>query len=328
MGMHRGADRRTLEEAAAWFTRLKQASVSEATIEEFFAWRRTPANGAAYAQVEARWKQADRVRNDPELVRLTEAALRRETPWMKLRRWFRGPILPLSVAAVLLGGTLVATYAQFRGTVFQTGVGAQQIVRLEDGSLLRLNTDSKVTVRFSRDERRVQLVRGEGYFEVAHDAARPFIVMAGSARVRAVGTKFDVRRTGETTRVTLVEGRVQVSRATQARTWTLDPNQQITVNGVATPPRPVDAAETTSWTTGQLRFRETPLAAAVDEVNRYSRRKITLDADHLSDVRVNGVFETGNTQAFVSAVTDLFDLEAVTTSDGLILRPRPSAPGD
>lgn len=328
MGTHRGEDRRPLEEAADWFTRLKQASVSEATIEEFFEWRRTPANDAAYTEVEARWRQADRVRNDPELVRLTEAALRRDTVRMKLQRLLRRPSLYLTLATLVVIGGLAVLVAQFRPQSFQTDVGVQQIVRLDDGSLLRLNTDSKVEVRLGRKERHVRLLRGEGFFEVAHDALRPFIVESGATQVRALGTKFDVRRNGVDTQVTLVEGRVRVSRSRRPEAWTLAPNQQITVNGVARGPRPADAAETTSWTTGRLRFRETPLASAVAEVNRYSRIKISLEADHLDAVRVNGVFETGDTQAFVSAVTELLALRAETTADGIVLRARAPSSSD
>lgn len=327
MGTHRGEDRRVLEEAAAWFTRLKQSSVSEATIEEFFAWRELPVNAEAYAEVVARWRQADRVRNDPELVALTEAALRKETLLTRLRRLLRRPLLPLSLATLALGGLLVLLVAQFRPQIYETDVGAQQIVRLDDGSVLRLNTDSKVAIRFGRTQRTVRLLRGEGFFEVAHDPGRPFVVEAGATRVRALGTKFDVRRLRAGTQVTLLEGRVQVTRSSRPETWTLKPNQQITVNGTVAPPRGMDATAASSWTTGHIRFHETPLAAAVAEMNRYSRTKIVLDADHLVDIRVNGMFETGNTQAFLSAVTELFGLEAVTTSDGYVLRSRvpPSA---
>jgi len=329
MGTHRGDDRRVLEEAAAWFTRLKQPSISEATVEEFFAWRGEPVNAEAYAEVVARWRQADRVRNDPELVALTEAALRKETVPVRLRRLLRRPVLPLGLATLALGGVLlVLLVLQFRQQTYETDIGAQQIVRLDDGSVLRLNTDSKAAIHFRRTQRTVRLLRGEGFFEVAHDPGRPFVVEAGATRVRALGTKFDVRRLEAGTQVTLLEGRVQVTRSSRPEAWTLRPNQQITVNGTVTAPRPADAAAASSWTTGRIRFHETPLAAAVAEMNRYSRTKIVLDADHLLDIRVNGMFETGNTQAFLSAVTELFGLEAVTTSDGVVLRSRAASSAD
>jgi transmembrane sensor len=328
MATRRADHRRRLDEAAAWFTRLRQESVSEAAIEAFFAWRRSPANNAAYAEVEARWRQADRVRNDPDLVRLTETALRRETLAARLQRALRRPIVPVGVAAAALLAALLLLVGQPEPQVYETDVGAQQIVRLDDGSVLRLNTDSEVAVRYAAAERRLILRRGEAFFEVARDPDRPFVVEAGPARVTALGTKFGVRRADESARVTLVEGRVRVARTRAPEVWTLEPDQQITVNGGASAPHSTDAAAATSWTTGRLRFRETPLAAAVAEVNRYSRGKIVLEADHLRSVQVNGVFDAGDSQAFVSAVSELFGLDAATGPDGaVILRPRRAPAG-
>jgi transmembrane sensor len=325
MVTRRADSTRRLEEAAGWFTRLKQTPVSEAAIDAFFEWRRAPENEKAYAEVEARWRQADRVRNDPELVALTEAALRREPLTARLWRRLRihWPLFVLA-AAGLAGAAYVGVTA-FGAHTYRTDIGAQQIVRLEDGSLMRLNTDSKVAVRYSRQVRLLTLIRGEAFFEVAHNAARPFLVEAGSARVRAVGTKFDVRRNGDATQVTLVEGRVQVSRPSRVGQWTLAPDQQITVDGGAVGPKPTLAADTTSWTTGRLRFRETPLATAVEEVNRYSRAKIVLEDARVGEVRVNGVFDTGDSQAFLSAVTALFNLEAIPENGGTVLRARTSS---
>jgi transmembrane sensor len=318
----------SLEEAAGWFTRLKQSPVSEATIDAFFEWRRAPANEKAYAEVEARWRDADRVRNDPELVALTEAVLRRRTVGARLRLHLRSHWPLIGLAAAAIAAAAYIGLVEFGPHIYRTSVGAQQIVQLEDGSLLRLNTDSKVAVRYSRRIRRLTLLRGEAFFEVAHNPARPFVVEAGPAQVRAVGTKFDVRRDGRTTQVTLVDGQVQVSRPSHAERWTLAPDQQITVDGVAAAPQPTLAADATSWTTGRLRFRETPLATAVEEVNRYSRAKIVLDDARVQAVRVNGVFDTGDSQAFLSAVTALFDLEAVPDRGGTLLRARtPSSPG-
>jgi len=78
-------ERRALEEAAGWFMRLQQNKVSEATIDEFFVWRTQSGNGAAYAEVEERMRQTERLRNDPELVRMTEAVLRRPSPAARFR---------------------------------------------------------------------------------------------------------------------------------------------------------------------------------------------------------------------------------------------------
>lgn len=195
MATLRGDDRRTLEDAAAWFTRLKQESVSEKVIDDFLAWRRDPANDAAYAEVEARWRQADRVANDPDLVRLTEAALRKPRFWDVLKRRLSRNLLPLGLVAATLAGALVLLVVQLQPQAYETDVGAQQIVRLSDGSVLRLNTASRVEVRFSQQERRLVLQRGEAFFEVTHDAARRSCARR-CALPSAIGTRSGRRGCG------------------------------------------------------------------------------------------------------------------------------------
>src|SRR5205823_10321982 len=93
---------------------------------------------------------------------------------------------------------------------FETRHGEQLSRRLPDNSVLHLNTDSAVTIRFGKTERLVTLMSGQADFEVAHDPERAFRVFAGAAEVVAIGTKFDVRLEHDATVVTVVEGRVAV----------------------------------------------------------------------------------------------------------------------
>ena len=160
-------------------------------------------------------------------------------------------------------------------TTTSTHVGEQRLVVLNDGSRVRLNTDTKLNVRFGLHERRVVLAKGEAFFEAAHDATKPFIVEADGARVRAIGTKFDVRRAGQNVQVTLVEGRVRVGRAAAPNEVTLLPNQQLSITPQRiSAPAPVDGLQASDWTTGRLVFRGVPLASAIEEINRYTDRKI------------------------------------------------------
>ena len=173
------------------------------------------------------------------------------------------------------------------------------------------------------------LARGEAFFEAAHDAARPFVVEADGTRVRAVGTKFDIRREPDLVRVTLLEGRVQVANADQPASTTLSPNQQLTVTAKGVSPvRQADVAEASAWTSGRLIFHETPLEDAVAEVNRYSSRKLVLDVPvGLARTPVSGAFNTGDTHGFVSAVEGGYDLQSSSDVDGAVhLRPRAPQP--
>jgi transmembrane sensor len=319
------------QEAAAWHTRLSRRSVTTRELKAFRDWRRDPAHAAAYAEVDAAWSAAGELALDPDLQAATARALAQPPPRPTVA-WFAipkaGPLAGLAVVAVAVGLGYF-TYEARTAPSWSTRTGEQRLVVLQDGSRIRLNTDSKVQVRYRSDRRDITLLRGEAFFEASHNPDRPFTVTAGPAAVRAVGTRFDVRRDGVAVRVTLVEGKVDVRQATGPST-TLLPNQQLTVTAKAiTPPRPADAPGATSWTAGRLIFRNTPLREAVAEVNRYATKKIVLDGpDALTERPVSGAFNTGDTGSFVSAVDTLFNLQPRIDPDGdTHLGSRAAAPG-
>lgn len=311
-------------EAADWFAQLNSRVVTTPALEAFYAWRRDPAHDAAYERIEALWETSGRLKADPRTRNDVAGALARGARRRRWRGWLKTTIAPLGGLALAGAAALyVADLAQTSG--YRTHVGEQRLIALEDGSRVRLDTDTELNVRLRPHERDVRLVRGQAFFEVAHDAARPFIVEADGARVRALGTRFDVRLQGGQARVTLVEGAVEVTRreAGQVRRWRLAPGQGLAATAPAAQPAAVDIAQATSWTSGQLLFHATPLSAAVDEVNRYSRTKLVLDAPALAASPVNGRFDVGDTPAFVAAVCDLFDLAADPAQNGEIrLRPK------
>jgi transmembrane sensor len=133
------------------------------------------------------------------------------------RTWFRGwrrLAIAASVGAVaIVGGTL--TMLELSAPIYATALGEQRSIQFADGSTVELNSRSKIRVKYSKQERDVDLLEGQTLFHVAHDASRPFIVAVGATRVRAVGTQFDVYKKSNGTVVTVVEGRVAVYSATQ-----------------------------------------------------------------------------------------------------------------
>lgn len=329
---------RAKEEAAAWFARLNTRSISAAALEEFRIWRQTPGNREAYAAIEAIWRKGGALRGDhdiDEAVSVAFARTRKSSPWRRvLAALTSRPLTSFGVATVAAVAVLAgAQFVEARST-YSTGVGEQRLVRLEDGSRIRLDTQTRLKVRFSGSVRRIELDRGQAFFEVAHDAARPFIVDAGQTDVRAIGTRFDVRRDDGRVRVTLVEGVVEVRAAepsrdaAQDRRWTLKPGEQLTTGHAPTVQRVVDVAAATSWTTGRITFHAVPLTAAIAEINRYSAQKIELDAADVGAIPVTGVFDSGDTDAFVAAVSDLHGLLATRQADGAIhlIAPPETAP--
>lgn len=323
MATSRPEDERAEREAADWFAKLNTLSVTTAALEQFQAWRRIPSNDAAYERIEALWDVGGRLRDDPDIQRGVAQALNRR-PWLHraLDLWNAAPKARNGAIAMAAAALLALTFVIDQSGQYRTGVGEQQVVTLDDGSRLRLDTDSRVKVRFGKAGRDIRLLRGQVFFDVAHDPSRPFVVTADGTRVRALGTRFDVRLAGEAVKVTLVEGSVEVTQPETAKAWRLAPGQALNTDQTTVQPRQVDVAAATSWTSGRLIFRETPLAQAVAEVNRYSRNKVVVDSPRLQNVSVNGVFEVGDTEAFVSAVSDLFELDAKRTEREIRLTPK------
>jgi transmembrane sensor len=303
--------RKAEREAAEWHLRLGAPRVSTQTVQDFFEWRQDPENAAAYGRVDSVWTGARALSGAPGVGEAVAAAMGRSPrrPWSP-----RGVALAgaLAVLVVVAGGGLWAS----QRNLYRTDIGEQRVVRLADGSSVRLDTDSVVRVRFAQGRRDVRLERGQALFTVAHDPARPFVVTAGDAAVTAVGTVFDVRRTGGAARVTLVSGVVEVRGPVGGPQRRLTAGQQATLSRAGPVVRAVDVGRVTAWSDGRLVFRDTPLAEAVAEANRYLEDPIVLDAPALAQASVNGVIRTGDRAAFVEVVSATFGLSAARDPDG------------
>lgn len=304
-------------EAADWHARLGATVVATKTIEDFFEWRARPGNADAYRRVEQVWIQGRALAADPEIAAALEQARRRNRGQDRLNRRsvIYSGFAAATALALVIGGGLWWTG---RG-VYETAVGEQRLVQLADGSSVELDTASRIRVRFDGAERRISLDQGQALFKVAHETGRPFVVQAGGTAVSAVGTVFEVRRSGPRVEVTLVEGVVDVAApdvASGPRRMAAGQQTQVSSRGVTT--RDVDAALETAWTDGRLIFSDVALAQAVQEVNRYLTDRIEIADPALGRVAVNGVFRTGDRDAFVAAAADGLGLDATTAADGTV----------
>jgi len=225
----------------------------------------------------------------------------------------------------LRAGTHVAAPAGATVLHFETRHGEQQTHRLADNSLLHLNTDSAVTIRFSKTERLAVLTSGEADFEVAHEPARVFRVSAGPAEVLDLATKFDVRLMNDATVVTVVEGRVAVRPSSRRANGGADSsegshrmqyvqlgaNEQLTVTEGKWPiaPRAVDAQRATAWLRREIVFEHEPLERVAVEFNRYTAKPIEITSPALRGLQITGVFSADDTEEFIAF---LRSLEGVT----------------
>lgn len=307
-------------ETADWFARLNQRQVSTADIRAFSAWRRDAENARAFDRMQAFWDASRALADQPDLAALSAEARSRASPKPGRRPRLVGVLAPIGAVGVVLIAISVGWWSTQQAEPYFTEVGDRRIVRLDDGSSVLLDTASRIDVRMTGDSRLITLTAGQARFDVSPDPDRPFVVLAGDTRVTAIGTLFDVRRLGAGARVVLVEGRVEVRDEDRPGTrWALEPGQELETT--ARQPRVVaiDLASAASWTSGRLTFEETPLGVAVAEMNRYARRPIELRVGDLSAVRVSGVFDAGDTDGFVAALRDLYDLEVSRTDDGRVV---------
>ena len=177
---------------------------------------------------------------------------------------------------------------------------------------------------YSRGERDLDLAQGEAFFDVAHDAARPFVVRVNGYRVTAVGTRFDVRRDAGQLRVVVTRGLVRLQSAHDpAKPPAMLPAGSIaTIAGgdVAISRVTVDEArEALSWRGGFVVFHRTPLAEAVREFNRYNTRRIVIADPSLDALRVGGNFRLDNSEAFVRLMQAVFPVQAEQRGHEIVL---------
>jgi len=199
--------------------------------------------------------------------------------------------LPLALAAgVALAavaiGVFVLRQPRESSQVFVTPVAVDREIALPDGSRVALGGASRLQTHFAADLRQIDLSSGEAFFQVAHDRDRPFIVAAGAVSIRAVGTAFNVRRTGERVTIAVTEGRVRIAGsddASMAKTSGADALEAVAGQQVSYDPHAsglavvaISPAQATGWRDHRLEFLGEPLEVVVANINRYSDRSIEL----------------------------------------------------
>jgi transmembrane sensor len=216
---------------------------------------------------------------------------------------------------------------------YQTGHGQQQTYVLADNSVVHLNTDSNVTIRYSKTERAVNLAAGEAVFEVTHESGRPFRVTAKSAQITDLGTRFDVRLKNATTLVTVVEGRVEVrpssTMAAKRDGLEVDAGQQVSVTDGGLPLAPVSAntGRATAWLHRQISFDREPLQSVAEEFNRYAMKSIEITTPALRSLQVSGIFTTDDTAAFIAFLRSLDGVQVEETASRIVVSEQNQRPG-
>jgi transmembrane sensor len=340
-----------LDQAGEWLLRLSEDELPPEAVAEWLEWYHADSRHretfhrlqADYEQLKAippATKHAMAVTPPPR-----PATLLPSRPRMGLEESRVGRRVALAMAACLIAvvGVLAWQNGSLRlpreaeaGT-YQTARAVNQLRTLPDGSRLTLGGASAASWRFTGDVRHVVLESGEGYFEVAKDRHRPFIVSVGGMTVRAVGTAFNIRRARERVEVTVAEGIVDVHRtlpdrpehvpraapeaplrlsAGQAVVLAPSPRQtqpqQLTV-------KRANPEAATAWQTGRFEFVDEPLASVIATVNRYAERDIVITQSELGSLTLTGSVMNGHIDEWLQSLEKLLPVEVVLVSDSTAL---------
>lgn len=327
------------EQAQEWFVRLKNPHIGAADKAEYEKWLQADSmHRSAIQELHSLWDIVGSFADAPEILAAREQVLRTVTAASesavvprKKQPLFLRPWPVLAMAASLLIMVITATQLNVsnelnptrQGKVHQTLVGERKTVVLADDSVVLLDTNTRLVVGYSDKKRSLTLEKGQARFDVAHDAMRPFTVEAGEGVVTALGTTFVVRKTAKDVLVTLIEGRVEVSRQQQQITISHSPDdpddigQQLVYSrkGISKADI-VDIPQITAWQQGRLVFSNHTLPEVVVELNRYSNKKIIIADRSLRSIRVTGVFNAGDNRSAIRALKTYFSMSLSTDSRG------------
>lgn len=334
--------------ATEWMVRVHDPDVTPESLIAWQAWmREDPAHAEAFRRMED-LDELLRTVPRPPMTSPREMARDSYAGSVPIRLWKRRPdrfvprwalaaaALIAAVALALLGVSLIGRFGSGRGTmVIATRIGENRAVRLADGSMVTLGGDSRVAVSFHPRERDIELLRGEAFFEVAHNPQRPFKVAAGHAVVVAVGTQFDVRRDTDQVIVDVVEGRVVVLPRSRVfpiallhafrprlAAVSVGAGEQTSVDNMEIePPSQIrDPEDATSWQSGRLVFRMQSLGDVLQQINRYSRKPIVIADPSIAGMKVTGTVVDGNVSGWVASLHSALGIVAVDDRNRIVLR--------
>jgi transmembrane sensor len=341
-----GPSPEVLEAAAQWFVRLQDG---DASAEMFAAWNKwlgaSSEHRLAYEELENTILRLERLRHPPQLPSLAQLAadgydgsapldpMSTPKPNAARKRSAWTALLAIAAAVVLMvfGGPWLLSHITSQpasGSMnYRTAAAQTKLIQLPDGSRVTLDADSELNVVLTPDRRALTLARGEGYFQVAKDRSRPFVVQAGSTQVTALGTEFNIRRGANRTVVAVLEGKVEVGTA-----------------GSASPPRApqlsaqvaageavsysesgdlhalpaTEASLAAAWLQGRRRYHNEPLRYVLADVSRYTGRKIEVSDELTGGLQFTGTLDVENSEAWLRGLSVALPVRLVYEQDGTL----------
>lgn len=295
-------------EAAAWLARLHAEDRSPGDAAGFRAWlAASPHHAAAFEAVDRMWSDVGGLTD----LRAARVAKPRSLLSRRLVMASAGGLALVAGSAAFLKGA--------SARVYETDVGEQKHVALDDGSQLFLDAQTRVSVAFSNTQRKADLAYGRANFRVAPDLNRPFVVEAAQRQIVATHCNFDVRCEDGRVQIVLIHGEARVKPATAGNGGeTLTSGERLVATLDAERRDRPNMVRQLAWQTGYTSFENQNLAAAAAEMNRYSTARIAVDPA-VADLKVSGVYRVGDNGAFARALAKLLPVEVRQNGDTYLL---------
>ena len=323
------------DEASIWLVRLDGGNLSDQSRKELKSWLLADKRHAVALNAMADvWDGMDDILSSiSDDNASTNASL-----WPILKPVFQ----PFALAASI---SFIAIFLWFampdnvQKNSYATLIGQQMDATFDDGSVIHLNTNSRIETEFSNDRRIIKLVKGEALFEVAHDPNRPFIVYAGNRLVQAIGTKFVVHLAPDDIQVTVTDGKVKMSKVA-LNTQLADikelnntsmmkddvyiaKGEKVIVGSDQAPKlthvNPENINRELSWLEGKLIFDNEALFDVIEEINRYVDVQIVLKDPSLHNIPINGRFDLKDSEALIEAIELSFNMTSQRLSSNKII---------
>ncbi len=319
-------------EAASWMAQLDNGPLSPTDKLALAEWtNRSPKHAQILRHYAKVWDGID--------VAIDEVLLTSKPVTLTsiLKSWFvirpmhfmmsASAILALFITAVFVFQSSFMSPHKDQFYVYQVEKGEKYSQTLTDGSVIHLNTDSVVEVKYTDESRVLRLLRGEAFFEVAHDPSRPFDVYAGEGRVQALGTAFSVKLDGDTVDIIVTEGKVRFDRVKDIAEKTLaeveqsvkidtpifmEAGQTMALKDETQKLTNIDEARLKkefAWRNGEMIFSGDTLEFVVNHMNRYSDKAIVISDLELRSFKISGTFKSDNIDVVLEALESAYDIK-------------------
>jgi len=332
-----------MDNARKWYLCLEENPGDLELLDQFEAWKNAdPSHAEAFENIVSFWTHID---NLPEIIELKATGAQiadptlppdsaiidfesKKTPSAGPGNWQKWQKFSIAATVLVIFSAIVTFYTTYLPEgAYRTATGEQKVIHLADGSIVHLNTDSRFDIDFSDDRRKVRLLEGEARFDVAKDAKRPFIVETSRGNVRAVGTSFNIYDNDETVEIIVFEGTVAVNQNDQRL------SERVGKSGIGQdallvtdgerivafdhnlskvrPARQLELSQKDAWRQGKLIFKGQKLSVVIEEMSRYTNKKIVIADDILKDMKMGGVFDINDFDALLYAIEDAFPVKVI-----------------